>query len=456
MTSGGFMKFSDGARKVITITLVICAVVFVMLYAMVHMSVVGETLSAITSVFTPILIGFAIAYVLNPILRFYEFKVFVRLKKKNTIRGLSILCTYLTAIVVITAVLYLLVPSIIDSIFVQIIPNYDNYVGSATEFLNKILNKIMSNENAAEYIDEVTIKKYIAEFFQMSGNVFSTVVNYIIQYAAGLFAGIKNTVLGIFISIYVLISKEKLQAQVRKFSAAVFPESKVRHFGKYLNLTHRTFSNFFVGQILDACILTVITLFVLTIFNIQPALLVSVIVGFTNIIPIFGPILGAIPSFFLIFIINPQKALWFIVIIIILQQIDGNIIAPKILGESTGISSLGVIIAIIVMGDLFGIFGMLIGVPVFAVGITVTKEVVETKLRKKGKPVDTAEYYLKDAVADPYAHHVPITRKIWNNVEKQFAKLKAKMNTKDDVAELSEEENKDAEQEGEDENGRDS
>ena len=341
------MKFSDGVKNGIIITLVVCAVVFVLLFGMVNMAIVGETLSSIVSVFTPILIGFAIAYILNPILRLYEFKVFYKLKKKNTIRGLSILCTYLTAIVAIALILYLLIPSVIDSIFVQIIPNYDNYVGSATEFLNKIINKIMSNENAAEYINEATIKTFIADFFKMSENVFSTVVTYIIQYASGLFVGIKNTILGIFISIYVLISKERLQAQARKFSAAVFPESKVRHFGKYLNLTHRTFSNFFVGQILDACILTVVTLFVLTIFNIQPALLVSIIVGVTNIIPIFGPILGAIPSFFLIFIINPQKAIWFIVIIIILQQIDGNIIAPKILGESTGISSLGVIIAII-------------------------------------------------------------------------------------------------------------
>ena len=438
------MNFSNGAKKGIVITLVVCAVIFVFLFGMINMGVVGDALSSIVSVFTPILIGFATAYILNPILRFYEFKVFKKLKKKNTIRGLSILCTYITAAAVITAVLYLLIPSIVDSIFVQIIPNYDNYVGSATEFINDIMNKVMSNDNAAEYIDEVTIKEFIADFFKMSGNVFSTVATYIMQYATGLFVGIKNTVLGIFISVYVLISKEKLQAQVRKFGAAVFPETKNKQIGKYITLTHRTFSNFFVGQILDAVILTVITFIVLSIFNIQPSLLVAVIVGATNIIPIFGPILGAVPSFFLIFIINPQKALWFIVIIIILQQIDGNIIAPKILGESTGISSLGVIIAIIVMGDLFGILGMIIGVPVFAVGITVTKEFVETKLRKKGKPIDTAEYYLKDAVADPYDHHVPITKKMWKNVERLISRISSKLKEKGNVSETNQnEENSD-------------
>ena len=424
---GGYMKLSDGAKRGIIIALLVCAILFVLMFSMGNMTMLGEALSKVLSVSTPILIGFAIAYVLNPILRFYEFKVFKKVKKKNRIRGLSILCTYLTAFAIIAAVLYLLIPSIIDSIFVQIIPNYDTYVGTATDFINKIINKIMSNESAAEYIDETTIKAFIARFFDLSGDMFAAIADYVVHYAMGLFVGIKNTVIGVFISIYVLISKEKLQAQVRKFGAAMFSESRTRHIGKYINLTHRTFSNFFVGQLLDACILTVVTFLVLTVFNIQPALLVSVIVGVTNIIPIFGPIIGAIPSFFLIFIINPQKALWFIIIIIILQQIDGNIIAPKILGESTGISSLGVIIAIIVMGDLFGIFGMLIGVPVFAVGITVTKEFVETRLRKKGKPTDTAEYYLKDSVADPYEHHVPITKKIWNNIECFIGKLIAKI-----------------------------
>jgi hypothetical protein len=112
-----------------------------------------------------------------------------------------------------------------------------------------------------------------------------------------------------------------------------------------------------------------------------------------------------------------------LVLIILLQQIDGNVIAPKILGESTGISSLGVITAIVIMGDLFGIFGMLIGVPVFAVATLILKEFVETKLKKKGKSIETAEYYLKDAVADPYEHHVPITRKMWNKIETTVVRL---------------------------------
>ena len=442
------MKFSDNAKKGIIAALVACAVLFVVLFCILNIEVLGTALSSIFSVFTPVLIGFAIAYILNPILRFYEFKVFKKIKKKNVIRGLSILSTYVTALLIIAALLYLLIPSIIESIF-KIVSQYNDYVSVASDWINNVINKITASEHASEYVDEATIKSVVAQFFAVSGDAFAAVADYIVEYGMGLFVGIKNTVIGIFISIYVLISKEKLQAQARKFGAAVFSETKQRHIGKYINLTHRTFSNFFIGQIVDACILAIITFFCLLIFRIvgdyQLALLVSFIVGVTNIIPIFGPIIGAVPSFFIIFITNPQKAFFFIILIIVLQQIDGNIIAPKILGESTGISSLGVIIAIVIMGDLFGILGMLIGVPVFAVAITVIKEVIETKLKKKGKPIETAEYYLKDAVADPYEHHVPITKKIWNNLERGFAKIFKKKN---EEAPKIEEENKE-EKEGE-------
>lgn len=438
------MKLSDSAKKGIIIALVVCAIVFVALFSLINMGVLGGALSSIFSVFAPVLIGFAIAYILNPILRLYEFKVFKKIKKKNVLRGLSILCTYITALLIIVALLYLLIPSIVKSL-VDLVSRYDEYVATASDWINTLINSFMSAEHAGEYVDETTIKELIAQFFTVSGDVFAAVADYVVEYGMGLFVGIKNTVIGIFISIYVLISKEKLQAQVRKFGAAMFSETKQRHIGKYINLTHRTFSNFFVGQIVDACILTVVAFIVFSIFRMPYALLVSVIVGVTNIIPIFGPIIGAVPSFFIIFIVNPQKALIFLILILILQQIDGNIIAPKILGESTGISSLGVIVAIIIMGDLFGIFGMLIGVPVFAVGITIVKELVESKLKKKGKPTETAEYYLKDSVADPYEQHVPITRKIWNNLETMFYKIFKKKKTADKA-----EENKTSEENDED------
>lgn len=416
------MKLFESAKKGLLITLAICAIVFVLLFAMVNMGVLSEAISSILAVLTPVIIGFAIAYILNPILRFYEFKVFKKIKNTNVLRGLSILCTYLTAIVMIAALLYLLIPSVVKSI-VDLVGNYNDYVSAATDWINAVLSKFTSRGPGHEFVDEIAIKTAISDFFKLSGDAFGAIADYIVKYGMGLFVGIKNTVIGIFISIYVLISKEKLQAQVRKFGAAVFNETKLRHLGKYINLTHRTFSNFFVGQVFDACILTVVAFIVFSIFRMPYALLVSVIVGVTNVIPIFGPILGAVPSFFIIFIVSPQKALLFLVLIIILQQIDGNIIAPKILGESTGISSLGVITAIVIMGDLFGIFGMLIGVPVFAVATLILKEFVETKLKKKGKSIETAEYYLKDAVVDPYEHHVPITRKMWNKIEATVVRL---------------------------------
>ena len=437
------MKLSENAKKGIIIALVVCAIVFAALFVFINIGTISSVFGGVLSIVTPVLIGFALAYILNPLLRLFEFKVYKKIKKKSLLRGLSILSTYVAALIIIVAILYLLIPSIIRSI-VDLVSHYDEYVSTASDFINRIINSFMTAEHTGEYINEETINRLIAQFFSVSGDIFAAVADYVVEYGMGLFVGIKNVVIGIFISIYVLISKEKLQAQVRKFGAAVFSETKQRHIGKYINLTHRTFSNFFVGQIVDACILMLLTFIVLIIFRMPYALLVSVIVGVTNIIPIFGPIIGAVPSFFIIFIADPKKALIFLILIIILQQIDGNIIAPKILGESTGISSLGVIIAIVIMGDLFGIFGMLIGVPVFAVCITIMKEFVESKLKKKGKPIETAEYYLKDSVADPYEQHEPIVKKMWRNVEeiyrsavKKLSKKSASQNT--DSAEIAEE-----------------
>jgi predicted PurR-regulated permease PerM len=249
------------------------------------------------------------------------------------------------------------------------------------------------------------------------------VLKYAVEYGEGLVTGVKNAVLGVFISVYVLISKERLQAQFRKICAAMLPDNKNRRFERYLLLTHRTFSSFFVGKLINAFIIMLLNFFAMLVLGLEYPLLISVIVGVTDIIPIFGPIIGAIPSFFILFIVDTRQALIFVIMVIIIQQIDGNIIGPKILGESTGISSLGVIVAIIVMGEYFGIIGMLVGVPVFAVATTIFKEYFETRLKKRGKATDTAEYYMQDSIVDPHERHVPVGQRMFNNITRTFAKV---------------------------------
>lgn len=429
-----FMKITDNAKKGITVALVTCAIVFVVLFALVNIGAVSAVFSSVLSVFTPVIIGFAIAYILNPILRLFEFKIFKKVSKKSMLRGLSILCTYIVALLIVIAFFWLIIPSLIEAVM-DLVSRYDEYISHTSDIINNVINWFMKSDSVAEYVNDAAIKDIISKFFSFSGDALDSVMKYIVEYGSGLFAGIKNTVIGIFISIYVLISKEKLQAQLRKFGAAVLSDTKQRRLGKYINLTHRNFSGYFVGKILGSCIVFVMIFSLMLVFGMPYPLLISTIIAVTDIIPVFGPFLGAIPSFFIIFIISPSKALLFVVFILLIQQIEGNIISPKILGEATGISSLSVIIAIIVMGDYFGIIGMIIGVPVFAVGITIVKELVETRLKKKGKSTDTADYYLKDSVIDPYDTHETISKRIFNNIEKGFSKIVAVFkNDKNDEA----------------------
>ncbi len=412
------MRFFDENKKAMKMTLFICAIVFVVWYAITNFSAVSGLWSAVLKVLSPIIIGFAIAYILNPLLRLFEFKVYKKIPSKSVIRALSIVSTYVVALLFIAAFIFMLVPQLIDAI-VMFVSNINTYLDNTIDFVNGIINKFSTSDTFKEYVNSKAVMEYVTKFFNESGNLMNTVLNYAMEYGMGLVTVVKNAILGIFISIYVFISKEKLQAQIKKFASAVFPESKNKTLGKYIMLTHRTFSSYFVGKLIGSLLVWLLMLTLLSICGVPYALLISTIVAITDIIPVFGPIIGAIPSFFIIFVVDPTKALIFVIVLLIVQQIEGNIISPKILGEATGISSLSVIVAIVVMGEYFGFIGMIIGVPVFAVCITVGKEWLDSRLKERGKSTDTDDYYLTDAFVDPHAeHHVPIGRKMYLNIKK--------------------------------------
>ena len=328
------MKMSDNSKRSVITILVVCAVVFVAFYGIVNLGTISGVVKSFLSVMSPIIIGFAIAYVLNPILRLFEFHAYKRIKSKNLLRGLSIASTYVVALLLIVAFFWLIIPSLITAIS-DLVANYDNYISATTGVINNFINWLMKNDSVSEYINDAAIKQMIANFFSYSGSMLDTVINYAVEYGSGLFVGIKNTLLGIFISVYVLISKEKLIAQIRKFSVAVMPEARQRKLRKYITLTHRNFSGYFIGKIIGSCIVFVLMFIMMLLLKMPYPLLISTIFAVTDIIPIFGPILGAIPSFFIIFIVDPIKALIFLVLVVAVQQLEGNVISPKILGEAT-------------------------------------------------------------------------------------------------------------------------
>jgi len=388
-----------------------CFIIFVVLYAIVNISIFANLFSAILSVFAPIILGAALAYMLNPLLKLFEFKIFKKIKNKKLLRGLSLLMTFVVAFLIVAAIILLMIPQLIESIQ-DFASKFDTYIETTADWINEFMVNLTSNQKYANMIDSAKILDFIQGFFADSDSM----VDGISKIGMGIINTLKNTLLAIFIALYMLLSKEKLKAQTHKFSTAMFSEKGNDRFYKYLTLCHENFTGFFVGKIVDSLIIGVLTLILLLIFRIPYAPLVATIIGITNVIPVFGPFIGAIPSFLIIFIANPIKAFIFLILILIIQQLDGNVIGPKILGNTTGLSSLGVIISIIIMSAYFGIIGMIVGVPIFAVLVAVIKEFLDHKLEEKGLSSDTADYYERNSLVNPREEHNSLFIRIWENL----------------------------------------
>lgn len=343
------------------------------------------------SIFHPIIIGLVMAYLFNFMLNFLEKTVLNRilpkLKNKKINRIIGVVCTY----IIVFVLLYLF----LNFIFPQLISSIMGLVNDIPEHVKFISNRF----------DEITSEFYIQdEYYGIISAKWDEFVDYILGFATGLvpkignltrsiISSIWNIVLGLIVSIYLLMDKEKFKALSKKIIASIFSEKNSQH---VLELTRRAdyiFGRFLSGKILDSFIIGVLTFIVLKIFNMPYTLLISFIVAVTNIIPFFGPFIGAIPSFFIILFVSPIKALWFLVIILVIQQIDGNIIGPKILGDSLGISAFWILFSLLVTGKIFGFIGLIIGVPLFVFIYSVIKDIVEYRLGRKGLPKDTDNYY---------------------------------------------------------------
>lgn len=369
----------------------IVAISVILFYlAISQVTIFTDKLDSILVVMQPFIIGFSIAYIVNFLLNFYENKVFetkyikkIKLKSK---RGLAILFSYITTFFIISMFVKFLLPQLIDSV-VGLVNDIPSYITNTTNFVNEIIMKLNIED----------------QYSQVLMDNFNSLVNYIIRFATNLIpalggflasvvSSIWNVILGIIVSVYLLIDKEKLCALSKKITYGLFPESYADEIIKLVDRSNYTFGRFLVGKIIDSLIIGVLTFIILTIFKMPYTILVSVIVGITNIIPFFGPFIGAIPSFIIILFVSPVQALWFLLIILFIQQLDGNVIGPKILGDSIGISAFWILFSILVAGKLLGIVGMIIGVPLFAIFYSIVKEFIESKLRKKGLKTETKEY----------------------------------------------------------------
>ena len=369
--------------------LVICCSI-ILYVGISQINYIDKWISNFIETLQPFIIGGVLAYILNFILNFYEenvlsYKRFKKLKKKGK-RGVAILFTYITAILISYLFIQFVLPQLIDSV-VGLVNNIPQYLNEVTKLTDEVVETINLQP---EYIDLITSKlgEGINYFISMVSNLVPVIGNFII----GITSSILNIIIGIIISIYILIDKENFMALGKKITYALFSEERAKFILKLATKSNITFSKFIGGQLLDSAIIGVLMFIILTIFRMPYALLISVILGVTNTIPFFGPFIGGIPSAIIILFVSPIQALWFIVIIVVTQQIDGNILAPKIHGEFIGISAFWILFSLLVAAKFMGFVGMIIGVPLFAIFYSIIKEIVEDKLSKKGLPVETDKY----------------------------------------------------------------
>lgn len=377
--------------SVYTFIVICCSVVFYRIVS--DLSIFTGNLNNIIATLQPFIIGSVIAYLLNFVLKFYEENIFTKGKLNNlkgkSKRGLGILLTYITAFIVLGLFMQFVLPQLIESIM-GLANDIPHYLANLTALIDEAMKDL---DISQEYLDIAVTK--LNDF-----------VNYVLKIATDLIpilggilkvvaSSIWNIILGLIVSIYLLIDKENFCALGKKMLFAIFNNKNAN---KALELVHRsndTFGKFISGKIVDSAIIGVLTFVILTVFKMPYTLLISVIIGITNIIPFFGPFFGAIPSSIIILFVSPMKALIFLLLILVIQQIDGNIIGPKILGDSIGISAFWILFSLLVAGKFMGLAGMIIGVPLFAIIYSIIKEIVEAKLESRGLPTETKDYINK-------------------------------------------------------------
>lgn len=391
--------------------------------------------SWVGGVTAPIICGVAIAYVVNPLVMYFENRLFKKLKdskpksntffvrtlkktnardtavvknlekhdvpiekrirrRKSAARVLSIVLAYIIVLAAIVGVCVAIVPSLAKSV-IDLAEQMPGYMTELQAWANKVFEEypeiaqIVSSEvsDLANLVNTV-----LAELTPVAGNIIGNVGTGLFKFVSALFTGLKNVFIGLMIAIYLLYSKERMLGQCKKICVAFFKKEQCLTFFSGCAKCNDIFKKYIVSNLLDALIIFVFMLIGMFAMDMPYAMLVSVVCGVTNLIPFFGPFLGAIPCAFLILLVDPVKVIWFVIFVFILQQCDGNVIKPFLFGETLGLPAVWVLVSIIVGGGLFGVWGMLLGAPTFAVIYLMFAEFVRSKLRKKNLPDNTDEY----------------------------------------------------------------
>ncbi len=396
--NGGPSKLRQKFSRGMTFFVVIAACI-IFYFALLRVHAISGVLKEIIQVSKPVVYGLAIAYLLNPIVKFVEghLKPFLEKRISNDRRAQNI--ARCTGIFIAVMVLLLIIVALFNMMIPELYRSVRDMILTVPSQLNQVVNSIMKMNSQDSTLSQLlaNILKELTDYVQtwMRSdllNQINIVMSNLTVGVINIVSELLNAVIGIIVSVYVLFSKEKFSSQCKKI---VYALCKPSHANMVLHLTiksNQIFGGFIIGKIIDSAIIGVLCFIGLSVLNMPYTLLVSVIVGVTNVIPFFGPYIGAIPSAILIMLSDPRMGLYFIIFILVLQQLDGNVIGPKILGDSTGLSAFWVVFAILLGGGLFGFLGMILGVPTFAVIYYIANMLINHRLEKKGLPVETVAY----------------------------------------------------------------
>ena len=335
----------------------------------------------------PFIYGFVLAYLLSPLVRRIEkpLKNNTQLRPKAR-RGIAMACAYLLVVIII-GVFGMVVGPVLAESTAQLVGNVSFYSKKINELINQLISYIPDESISQE------VQAALTQVFEVLYAFISSFLTQVVSIATKVVSSVIEVVMGIIISIYMLGDKERLIAQTKKVFSALLPERAYRQVIRVAHDSNQKFSGFITGKIVDSTIIGLLCAVGMLIFRIPFVALVSLIVGITNVIPYFGPIIGAVPGVILVLIGGDlMQALFFAIFVLALQQFDGNILGPAILGQSTGLSAMWVVFAILLFGGLYGFVGMIIGVPLLAVIFGVLRSIIDAILRKKGMSTDSRDY----------------------------------------------------------------
>ena len=377
------MDLSKMSIKKIRELIVFTALLVVALW---KFDVVLGVLKTIWDIIFPFVLGGAIAFLTNVPMSFLEKKIFENVKKKNKIvrklkRPISLILTIVLVVGVIALVMFGVIPQLTRTMGTLVtsindfIPQMQSWIGEFFHNNQEIMNLV----DQIEFDPDQAIKWGISLLGNGAGNMMNTTMSAV----GSIVSGVATFFIAFSFACYILFQKEKLHVQIRKVFFAFLPRQKADDFLKVCSLTYRTFANFLAGQCLEAVILGSMFVVTLSILKMPYALLIGILIAFTALIPIFGAFIGCAVGSFLIFMVNPQQAILFVIVFLVLQQIEGNLIYPHVVGESVGLPSIWVLAAVTIGGNLMGIVGMLVFIPLLSVLYTIFREFVYLRLKKQ-------------------------------------------------------------------------